>query len=124
MATRGVNDFIRKHTEGPCARALKEIAAKNPAVVEAFAMDDQGALVCTVAKTTDYWQGDEAKWQRSFAGGRGAEFVDDVQYDESSQGYCVQVSVPVRQRGQVVGALTVGFDLDRLGPPRQGKRAK
>ncbi|HEY8211308.1 MAG TPA: hypothetical protein VIG99_27680 [Myxococcaceae bacterium] len=124
ISTRGVNDFIRRHMESSCARALKEIAARNPAVVEAFAMDNQGALVCTIAKTTDYWQGDEAKWQKSWAEGRGAEFVDGVQYDESSQGYCVQVSVPVRQHDQVVGAITVGFDLDRLEPPRQDKRAK
>ncbi|HYV44756.1 MAG TPA: PDC sensor domain-containing protein [Myxococcaceae bacterium] len=123
IASRGVTDFIRKHIENPCAHALREIAARNPAVVEAFAMDDQGALVCTIAKTTDYWQGDEAKWQRSFAGGRGAEFVDGVQYDESSQAYCVQISVPVRQGGQVVGALTVGFDLDRMRQPLKGKKA-
>jgi len=124
IASRGVTDFIRKHMENPCAKALREIAARNPAVVEAFAMDDQGALVCTIAKTTDYWQGDEAKWQKSFAGGRGAEFVDGVQYDESSQAYCIQISVPVRQGGQVVGALTVGFDLDRMRLPPKDKDKK
>jgi hypothetical protein len=124
ISSRGVTELIRKHMENPCARALREIASHTPGVVEAFAMDDQGALVCTIAKTTDYWQGDEAKWQRSFADGRGAEFVDEVQYDESSQAYCIQISVPVRQGGRVVGAITVGFDLDRMRPPPRDKDAK
>ncbi|HVE85449.1 MAG TPA: PDC sensor domain-containing protein [Myxococcales bacterium] len=122
-ATRGTSELIRKHLDSPCARALRALAAKEPAVVEAFAMDDQGALVCTLAKTTDYWQGDEAKWQRSFASGRGAEFVDDPQFDESAQSYCIQVSVPVKDGGRVVGAITVGFDLDRLDAKPQAKQA-
>jgi hypothetical protein len=117
MATRGVNDIMRRHIDSPCGQALRAASAQQPAVVEAFAMDGQGALVCTMAKTTDYFQGDEPKWQRAFAGGRGAEFVDAPEWDESSQGYTIQVSVPVKDRDRVVGALTVGFDLDRLGAP-------
>lgn len=121
MATRGVNDLIKKHLESPCARALKAFAAKHPAVAEAFAMDAQGALVCSIAKTTDYWQGDEPKWQRAFGGGRGAEVVDSPQFDDSSLGYCIQVSVPVKERDKVVGVIAVGFALDRLESRPDGK---
>ena len=48
-------------------------------------------------KTSDYWQGDEAKFKKSFNGGAGAVFVDDVSFDKSSQTYSVQVSVPVKE---------------------------
>lgn len=36
----------------------------------------EGALVCANAKTSDYWQGDKAKWQRAFAEGKGSVFID------------------------------------------------
>lgn len=123
-ATRGMNDTVRRHVDNPCGQALRAGVSQSPAVVEAFAMDNQGALVCTVAKTSDYFQGDEPKWQRAFAGGRGAELVDSPQFDDSSQGYTVQVSVPVKDGGQVVGVLTLGFDLDRLMDPRPNARAQ
>jgi len=113
QATVGVSGFMKKHLESPCARALRAAAARMPAVVEAFAMDARGALVCSIAKTSDYWQGDEPKWQRSFAGGSGGELVDGPLFDESSQRYSIQISVPVKDGDRVGGALTVGFSLEQ-----------
>lgn len=108
----GVTDLMKPYLENECATALKKIA--TPAMVEAFAMDNQGALVCSTSKTSDFWQGDEEKWQKSFAEGKGAEFVDKPKFDESSQTYSIQVSLPVMDEGKAVGALTVGLGLDKL----------
>jgi len=47
-------------------------------------------------KTTDYWQGDEAKFIRSYNNGKGEVFVDDVKFDDSTQAYLVQVSFLLR----------------------------
>jgi hypothetical protein len=114
MAATGVTPMMKPYIENKCADALKKYITELPAIVEAFAMDDQGGLVCTVYKTTDYWQGDEAKWQKSFLDGKGAEFVDKASFDESSQTYSVQVSLPVMDHGKAIGAITVGLGLDKL----------
>jgi hypothetical protein len=110
----GITDAMKPYLENDCAASLKKAGTTLPSLVEAFAMDDQGALVCSVSKTSDFWQGDEDKWQKSFAGGKGAEFVDKPKFDESSQAYSVQVSLPVLDDGKAIGAITVGLSLDKL----------
>jgi hypothetical protein len=112
MAATGVTPMMKPYLENKCAEALKKYITELPAIVEAFAMDDQGGLVCTVYRTTDYWQGDEAKWQKSFL--PNAEFIDKAMFDESSQTYSVQVSLPVTDHGHPIGAITIGLGLDKL----------
>ena len=58
--------------------------------------------------TSDYWQGDEAKWQRSFNEGRGALYIGEIAWDESADSMLVQISVPIMIDDSAIGALTVG----------------
>lgn len=95
-------------TARPCSARLQQLLNADKQLIEAFAMDDEGANVCMSDRTGDYWQGDEAKWRKSFNGGKGAVFVDERRYDSSAGAVIVQVSVPVLDQGKVVGALTVG----------------
>ena len=53
-------------------------------VVEAFLMDARGALVCATRETTDYYQGDEPKWEHTYQEGRRV-FVDEPALDASSR---------------------------------------
>src|SRR5262245_60088615 len=106
-AATGVSEAMKPYLEGACTKAIAKYKSPLPAIVEAFAMDNQGALVCSINKTSDYWQGDEDKWQKSFADGKGSDFVDKPKFDDSSQAYSVQVSVPVSDGGKVIGAITV-----------------
>jgi hypothetical protein len=39
--------------------------------------------------------------------------VDEVEFDESTQAYLVQVSVPVMDGGRAIGAITFGIDVDK-----------
>ena len=112
--TPGVADFMKPLTTSACAKRLEAIMDENPAIVEAFVMDNQGANVCMSNKTSDYWQGDEAKFQKSFAGGAGAVFVDEVEFDDSAQAYVTQVSVPVMDGDAAIGAITFGVDVDQI----------
>jgi sensor histidine kinase regulating citrate/malate metabolism len=75
-------------------------------------MDNQGANVCMTNRTSDYWQGDEAKWQKSFEGGKGAIFIDERKYDSSAKAVIVQISVPVMDGDKAIGAITVGIKVD------------
>lgn len=116
LATRGLDERMRVLMDNDCARALKRAQAAQSEISEAFVMDDQGANVCMTNRTSDYWQGDEAKWKESF--GRSAAFVDKPAYDESAQAYLVQVSVPVMAGGKAIGAVTIGINLARLAARR------
>jgi hypothetical protein len=107
-------DRVRELLGNPCALRLKALVSKGPAYGESFVMDNQGANVCMSDKTSDYWQGDEAKWQKSFNGGSGQAFVDKARYDTSSKTILVQISVPVLDGGATIGALTVGLDPAKL----------
>lgn len=110
----GIANYMKAIMENECGRHLRTIQNSAPYYAEIFVMDNHGANVAMTDKTSDYWQGDEAKFQKSFNAGSGAIFVDDVEFDDSTQAYLVQVSVPVRHSGQVIGAITFGIDVDKV----------
>ncbi|MDP9194612.1 MAG: hypothetical protein M3P06_23190 [Acidobacteriota bacterium] len=106
--------LVKQITTGTCADYLRTLVAANAAFGETFIMDDQGALVCATAKTTDYWQGDEAKWQRAYNEGKGDVFIDRPKFDDSSAQRLAQISVPVIDKGIAIGAITIGISIDKL----------
>jgi len=77
--------------------------------VEAFLCDQQGAVVAEYPKTSDYWQGDEDKFIASFNHGVGQNHIGAVEFDESTQTYSVQISIPVMDEGKTIGVLIVGL---------------
>ena len=112
--TPGLADYMKAIMDSECGQFIRGIQKSDPIYSEIFVMDNQGANVAMTDKTSDYWQGDEAKFQKSFNGGAGAVFVDEVKFDESSQAYLVQVSVPVIDGEKVIGAITFGIDMDKV----------
>jgi hypothetical protein len=109
--------LVRSVTTGACADRLRELAATSKQYGEILLMDDQGALVCASNPTSDYFQGDEPKWQRSYADGTGAVFIDRPRRDDSTSERLAQVSLPLRADGKVMGAITIGLRLDELAAP-------
>ncbi len=105
-------------SSSPCAQRLRKLIADDRMVVEAILMDDHGANVCVSQETSDYWQGDEAKWQKTFKGGQEV-FVDEPALDESTHVYAVQLSVPVSEDGRPIGALTLTLKVRREDVPAQ-----
>jgi type II secretory pathway pseudopilin PulG len=105
--------LMRSVTTGACADLLRKLAAAG-GYGEAFVSDDQGALVCAAQPTSDYWQGDEPKWTKSFAEGRGAVYIDRPRLDDSSQAQIAHISVPVRDGDRAIGVLTVGVPVELL----------
>ncbi len=112
--TAGLADYMTAMMESKCGKYLRSIQDPKPYMAEIFVMDNQGANVCMTDKTSDYWQGDEAKFKNSFSDGKGAVFVDEVEFDDSTQTYLSQVSVPVMENGKAIGAITFGVDIDKI----------
>jgi len=115
MATPGIVDYMKALMDNECGKYLRKIQASAPYYAEIFVMDNLGANVAMSDKTSDYWQGDEDKFIKSYSGGRGAVFIDEVKFDNSTQAYLVQVSVPVKDGDKVIGAITFGINVDKFG---------
>ncbi len=112
--TSGIDDFMKPLMENTAAKELARLEKSKPYYFELFLMDNQGANVAMTNKTSDYWQGDEDKFTKSFNNGKGAVHIGDVEFDESAQAYLVQISVPVMDDESAIGAMTIGVNIDTL----------
>ncbi len=85
-------------------------------VTEVFAMDNHGLNVAQSVETSDYWQGDEAKWQQTYGNGSGDIHISEVEYDDSTGSYQSQVSMPITDpaTGELIGAITFGINVQSL----------
>ncbi len=89
-------------------------AASGGLITEMFVMDNKGMNVGQSDATSDYMQGDEGKWQKSYGAGDGAMFVDEVEFDDSTKSYQAQVSGTISEGGKAIGAITVGMNVENL----------
>jgi len=112
--TSGLDDLMKSLMSNEGAKRLAKIEKENRMIVESFLMDKKGANVAMTNKTSDYWQGDEAKFTKSFNGGKGSIHIGKSKFDKSAQAYVVQVSVPVMSEGRAIGAITYGVNIDDL----------
>lgn len=95
------------------------VAAQNESAgvfTEIFATDAKGLNVAQSTVTSDYWQGDEDKFSKTFSVGADAVFLGEVEQDESTQTYQSQVSITVVDpaTGSPIGSITAGVDLSML----------
>lgn len=100
----------------PAADFLRaRVADSGGRITEAFITDNKGLNVAASDPTSDYWQGDEAKFQKVFPT-VGGHFVSDVELDESTQRYQGQISLTISDpaTGEALGTLTVGVDAESL----------
>jgi len=103
--------------ENAAAEFLRaKVAEGGGAITEIFVMDNHGLNVAASDVTSDYWQGDEAKFQKTYPMGAGTVFIDEVEFDESTQSFQGQVSVTIVDpaSGEAIGAMTVGLNAEAL----------
>lgn len=106
--------LISKTLAAPVSAYLLGVQESSEGLfTEIFAMDGIGLNVGQSGVTSDYWQGDEGKWQTPF--NTGEVELGDVEEDESTQTFQSQVSVPVvDETGKRIGAVTFGVDVGVL----------
>jgi len=116
MAAEDELPIQKTKTSNTCARELlKTLVANKKVIAEGFVMDNQGALVGASGITSDYWQGDEAKWKNSFKGAKGGVDIGKVKRDRSTDAVAQQVSLPIiNAKGEVIGAVTWGIVVSKL----------
>lgn len=116
-AGKGAEDIVKSILNNECSVFLREIQKKSKSVyVEIFVMDFQGCNVAMSNVTSDFLQGDEDKFIKSYDKGKGAIYLDKVEFDESSQSYQTKVNLPIvdPKTKKVIGAVSIGIDLEKL----------
>jgi len=99
-----------------CAQEVNKIVGESSGVLgEVFVMDNQGANVGQNELTSDYWQGDEPKWQNAYNGGKGGVDIAEERLDKSSGTVDQKISLPIIDAdGTVVGAICFGVQVQKL----------
>jgi hypothetical protein len=98
---------------GVASVALRKLCEGSRGIVtEMILMDNKGLNVGQCGPSSDYWQGDEAKYQKTFPMGPDTIFLDEIELDESSGHEQLQANITVTDpdTGDAIGALTVGID--------------
>lgn len=116
-AAAGTGPLIDKVLANKLSGFLKEKkAASNGLYSEIFVMDAKGLNVGQSDVTSDYMQGDEDKWQKTYPVGPDAVFIDEVEFDDSSGQFQSQVNATVTDpaTGKAIGAITIGINVEKL----------
>lgn len=94
---------------------IRDLVQSNKSLFsEIFVTDNQGANVAAYPATSDFWQGDEDKWLKSWLDGEGEVFVSKLAFDQSSKAHAIQISVPIKLKSKVIGVLVSGIKLTHL----------
>lgn len=116
-AEGGSGPLIDKVLANKLSAFLKEKkAASNGLYSEIFVMDAKGLNVGQSDVTSDYMQGDEDKWQKTYPVGPDAVFIDEVEFDDSSGQFQSQLNASIADpaTGQAIGAITIGINVEKL----------
>ncbi len=112
-----VQPLISATLSNPLSSYLTRVQARSIGLYsEMFAMDANGLNVGQSNISSDYWQGDEAKFQKTYPVGADAVFIDDPEYDSDLGIWRVQVNLSVAnsETGEAIGAITVELNLSEL----------
>jgi hypothetical protein len=116
-ADGGSGDLIDKVLSNELsAYLLQSLDDSEGIFTEIFVMDNRGLNVGQSGLTSDYWQGDEDKWQQTYSTGPNSVHASEIEFDESSQTYQLQISIPVvdSETNSVIGAATFGVNAEAL----------
>jgi len=115
--------LIAEILSSPLSNYLLYIQAGSAGLyTEIFVMDKYGLNVGQSSVTSDFWQGDEGKYQKTFMVGPDAVFVDEAEYHEETKTWRTQVNLTIvdPESNESIGAVTIEFNLTELQRRLQG----
>lgn len=93
---------------------LRQQAASKGLYYEIFVMDLKGLNVGQSSITSDFWQGDEAKFQKTVPFGAGTVFIDEPEFNDETGVWVAQVNMTLDDKGEVIGGSTIEVNLTEL----------
>ena len=109
--------LIAEMLSSPLSNYLLYLQAQSAGLyTEMFVMDNKGLNVGQSSVTSDYWQGDEAKYQKTFQVGPDAVFIDEAEFNDDSKTWRAQVNFTIVDpaSGKSIGAATIEMNLTEL----------
>jgi len=109
---KDTDDIVKAVIGTEFAKYLKKTMESNPALKKAeeiYVMDKQGALVGSAKLEEDYWWGENEGF---IVASKGKVYVSDFILDEDENEYMIHVMVPVKDDGQVIGAIDIGVEVE------------
>jgi len=113
-STRGIAEFMRPLMNSQCAGYLRAIQKSKKYFMDITVVDSRGVSVAMSEKTREYWHRDREFFTQVMNGAEGSLFVGDMEFDTSLQIYMVHVGVPVYEGDRVIGAISIGIDVDQF----------
>jgi hypothetical protein len=109
--------LIAEMLSSPLSTYLLYLQARSAGLyTEMFVMDDKGLNVGQSSVTSDYWQGDEAKYQKTFQVGPDAVFIDEAEFNDDTKTWRAQLNFTIvdPQSNAPIGAATIEMNLTEL----------
>lgn len=117
-AEREVDDqpLITSVLANPLSSYLIRVQANSVGLfTEIFVMDTNGLNAGQSAITSDYWQGDEGKFQKTYDVGPNAIFLDEAEFHDGTKTWRAQLNMSITDpAGALLGAITVEVNLTEL----------
>ena len=101
----------------PLSSYLLYVQAKSAGLfTEIFVMDKFGLNVGQSSVTSDYWQGDEGKFQKTYDVGPDAVFIDEPEFNDETKTWRTQVNFTIvdPESKAAIGAATAEINLTEL----------
>jgi hypothetical protein len=112
-STRRSDPTVKAFQSSPAGQYLKgKVEGSGGVFNEAFLNGGKGEKTAFVEKTSSYVHAGQAKHDVPYTSGK--PWQGKPEFDESSQAYAIQVSVPVLDGGKPIGSLVVGVNLSHL----------
>jgi hypothetical protein len=109
--------LIAEMLSSPLSNYLLYLQAQSAGLyTEMFVMDNKGLNVGQSSVTSDYWQGDEGKYQKTFQVGADAIFIDEAEFNDDDKTWRAQVNFTIvdPDSGKPIGAATIEMNLTEL----------
>ena len=107
--------LIASVMSSPLSIYLTQIQASNLGLyAEIFVVDANGLNVGQSSITSDFWQGDEDKYKKTFLVSKNAVFIDEPEYNEETKTWRTQVCFTISKDNTPIGVAIVEFNLTEL----------
>ncbi|HSC67952.1 MAG TPA: transporter substrate-binding domain-containing protein [Cellvibrio sp.] len=96
---------------------LREIKKQSQdTITEIIVTDARGLNVAISDMTSDYWQGDEAKFSEVFSKPANTMHFGEINYDESTKRFQIHLSVPLysEEKFEPLGVMVFGVDVEKV----------
>ncbi len=116
QANNNADPLVQERLTSDVALDLLEYKESFPNNAEVFITDVYGGLAGSTDRTSDYYQADEDWWQAAYNNGKGAVFIGNPAFDESTGQLGVQIALPIhdQETGELIGVLRTTYVMTAL----------